>query len=366
MRSFLLYCRAGFEKDCAAEAQERFAEQGWSGYSQATEGQGLVVFHGEPFIPDEGRAYSVPPDGKDFVFARQMVEKARLVSGLADGDRATPLVTALSELAPKGTYRELRLEYLDNNDGQGIAPFYKKFTPALHNALRRKGLKHDRNDLRAPILHILMPSYEQAWVGRSRPERSSPWVNGIPRLKFPKDAPSRSTLKLDEAFMIMLDEDERTALLGNPGTVVDLGAAPGGWTYQMVQRGFFVTAIDNAAMDPVLMQSGMVEHKEVDAFHYKPKHPVELLLCDMIERPSKVVPMIARWFKEKHCTWAVFNLKLPMKKRYEEYESFLHQFWQLSGLDEETTSLRARHLYHDRDEITVLVKPKNLGRPKKK
>lgn len=360
MRSFLLYCRAGFEKDCAAEAHERFAEQGWNGYPQTTEGTGLVVFHAEPFDAEDRNM--IPPAGSDFVFARQMVEQAKKVENLADGDRAGPLVQALMQLAPRGSYRELRLESLESQEGLGIAPFYKKFSPALFNALKRQGLKHDRQDTKAPILHILMPSYEEAWVGRSVPSRSSPWVNGIPRLKYPKEAPSRSALKLDEAFLTLLTEDERKVLMDNPGTAVDLGAAPGGWTWQMVQRGFFVTAVDNGAMDAELMNSGLVEHKEADAFRYRPKHPVELLLCDMVEQPKKVVPLIAQWFKDKHCRWAVFNLKLPMKKRFEEYENCLQKFWELSGLTEETHTLRARQLYHDREEITILVKPRSLGK----
>ncbi|MDQ3231414.1 MAG: 23S rRNA (cytidine(2498)-2'-O)-methyltransferase RlmM [Pseudobdellovibrionaceae bacterium] len=356
MRSFLLYCRAGFEKDCAAEAHDRFAEKGWNGYPQITEGNGLVIFNAEPFDPTDRTIH--PPSGQDFVFARQMVEDAQLVKGLADGDRATPLVQALLPLAPKGVYRELRLEYLESQEGLGIAPFYKKFSPALFNALKRQGLKHDRNDARAPILHIMMPSYEEAWVGRSLPSRTSPWVNGIPRLKFPKDAPSRSTLKLDEAFLTLLDDEGRTKFLESPGTAVDLGAAPGGWTFQMVQRGYFVTAVDNADMDSALMNTGLVDHKTQDAFKFRPKHAVDLLLCDMVDRPQKVVPLIASWFKDKLCRWAVFNLKLPMKKRFEEYETCLQQFWELSGLNPENYVLRARQLYHDREEITILVRPK--------
>jgi 23S rRNA (cytidine2498-2'-O)-methyltransferase len=78
----------------------------------------------------------------------------------------------------------------------------------------------------------------------------------------------------------------------------------------------------------------------------------------MVERPQKVVPLMAQWFRQKQCRWAVFNLKLPMKKRFDEYESSLAQFWEQSGLDEERYVLRAKQLYHDREELTVLVKPR--------
>ncbi len=81
---------------------------------------------------------------------------------------------------------------------------------------------------------------------------------GIPRLKFPSDAPSRSTLKLEEAFHVFIPADEWDERLANGMYAVDLGACPGGWTYQLVKRNMWVSSVDNGPMAQSLMDTGQV------------------------------------------------------------------------------------------------------------
>ena len=69
-------------------------------------------------------------------------------------------------------------------------------------------------------------------------------------------SPSRSTLKLDEAFLYFIPRDEWDDRLTSGMNAVDLGSAPGGWTYQLVRRGMMVTAIDNGPMAESLMETG--------------------------------------------------------------------------------------------------------------
>lgn len=52
---------------------------------------------------------------------------------------------------------------------------------------------------------------------------------------------------------------------------VDLGAAPGGWTWQLVNREMRVTAVDNGPMAENLMYSGLVDHQKVDGYQYRPR-----------------------------------------------------------------------------------------------
>ena len=136
---------------------------------------------------------------------------------------------------------------------------------------------------------------------------------------------------------------------------VDLGAAPGGWSWQMVNRGLLVTAIDNGPMDKALMSTGMVEHLRSDAFTYVPERKIDWLVCDMAERPLHVSRLIARWFTNRSCKAAIFNLKLPMKKRYPsvlECKDLLHRELSKAGIKH---SLRIKHLYHDREEVTACL-----------
>jgi len=74
----------------------------------------------------------------------------------------------------------------------------------------------------------------------------------------------------------------------------------------------------------------------------------------MVEQPRRVAERMAQWFREGWCRHAVFNLKLPMKKRWDETKLCLDLFADQAG---RPLDVRARQLYHDREEITVFATP---------
>jgi len=230
--------------------------------------------------------------------------------------------------------------------GKALAPFCKSLGNALIGALKRAHLLDPAASRR---LHAFFPQSDKVYLAAADPAGSSPWPQGIPRLKFPREAPSRSTLKLDEAFLVLLDDSERARWLKPGMSAVDLGAAPGGWTWQLVRRSIRVTAVDNGPMDRALMDSGLVAHLREDGFRYRPKKAVDWLVCDMVEKPRRVAELIASWLAQGWCRQAIFNLKLPMKKRYEETRRCLDLVRQASA------NVRAKQLYHDREEITVFA-----------
>ena len=101
-----------------------------------------------------------------------------------------------------------------------------------------------------------------------------------------------------------------------------------------------------------LMDTGLVDHHRVDGFRYQPVGAVDWMVCDMVEQPRKVAERMATWFREGWCRNAVFNLKLPMKKRWQETLLALDLFANNAG-EHDNLVIRARQLYHDREEITV-------------
>ena len=138
-------------------------------------------------------------------------------------------------------------------------------------------------------------------------------------------------------------------------SAVDLGACPGGWTWQLVNRGMRVVAIDNGPMNEDLMNTGMVEHLRVDGFRYRPERPVDWLVCDMVERPLHISRLITQWLTDGACQHAAFNLKLPMKKRFEVIQQCRELILdELSSMDR-TMTLKMKQLYHDREEITCII-----------
>lgn len=344
--ALLLYCRPGFEKEASAEIQSVATDLGAPGYARARTDSGYLTFH--PYAPlDDDQVRRLRLD--DLIFARQLVllEDGE-VSELPGDDRISPLLERLRTAG--GPWRELRCETADTNEAKSLSGFLRKFTPALESALRKAGLLDRRA---ADTLHLFFLDSKHVLAGRSTPGNASPWPLGIPRLRFPSAAPSRSTLKLEEAFLHFLDEGERAALLREGATGVDLGAAPGGWTWQLVKHGLQVIAIDNGPMDPTLMRSGQVEHLRVDGFHFRPARPVSWLVCDMVEQPLRIAALCAGWVADGAAERAIFNLKLPMKKRFEEVR--LCQDAIARTLGNRLYSLRIKQLYHDREEVTAYL-----------
>ena len=348
LSALLLYCRAGFESECAQEISALAAEVGVGGYVRAQPASGFVEYRLSGDV--DPVALQEICDWRRMIFARQCLPVFAHHDDLPRSDRLAPILATLTGRSER--YVDAWVEAPDNDEGKALAPFCKSFGNALIGALKRAHLL-DRSAPRR--LHAFFPQSDKVYLCAADPAASAPWLQGIPRLKFPRDAPSRSTLKLDEAFLTLLDEGERERWLKPGMSAVDLGAAPGGWTWQLVRRSLRVAAIDNGAMDSALMESGLVTHLREDGFRYRPKKPVDWLVCDMVEQPRRIAKLIARWLADGACRYAMFNLKLPMKKRYAETQLCFDLMRDILANAGQTLELRAKQLYHDREEITVFA-----------
>ena len=340
----LFYCRAGFERECAQEATALAADMGVEGFVKARPDSGFAIFQAHEEAMGADLAQHV--EFERLVFPRQMVRTGEILAGLPEGDRATPIAAAARRWGER--FAALRVEMPDTNEGKALATLTKPLAPHLARALERAHVVVD--DPAAPErLHVFFVGGTACHVGVSVVGNSSPWPMGIPRLRMPASSPSRSTLKLAEALLEFMPDREF-----EPGTpAVDLGASPGGWTWQLVQRGFMVTAVDNGPMDAKLMDSGQVKHRREDGFRFRPADPVALMVCDMVESPSRIATLAAKWIAEGWCREAIFNLKLPMKKRWEEVlrcRAIIDEALGGGGY-----YLRAKQLYHDREEVTAYL-----------
>jgi len=342
----LLYCRAGFERECAQEITAVAGEMGAEGYVRARPGSAFALFTANDDAMGADLAKHV--ELRTLVFARQAVRAGDLVT-LREADRVAPIVEAARSFGTR--FRALFIEMPDTNDGKALATLTRPLTPHLEKALRKAGIDFDDEEAQ-DRLHVFFVGGLACHVGLTDTASGSPWPMGIPRLRMPSGAPSRSTLKLAEAFQEFVD-DRSMKRLGPEATAVDLGASPGGWTWQLVRRGVAVTAVDNGNMDAALMDSGLVKHRRMDGFSYRPPGPVDWMVCDIVESPSRVARLAARWIAEGWCRETIFNLKLPMKKRWEEV-------LRCRGIIDEALGgggyfLRMKQLYHDREEITCYL-----------
>ncbi|GAB1408361.1 23S rRNA (cytidine(2498)-2'-O)-methyltransferase RlmM [Thermomonas brevis] len=355
MTGLLCYCRAGFEPELAAELTERAAETGIAGYARTERDSGFVLLLNTDAACDEADALSRALPWSSLIFARQKLRLLAELRGLDPKDRIAPMLAALPSDARFGA---LVMEHPDSEAGKPLAGLARSLGNALRPALRKAGLLAAQDDRRLPRLHVCFVAGDHALLASGDPADGAPWPLGIPRLRMHADAPSRSALKLEEALLVLLDERERAALLREGMRAADLGAAPGGWTWVLTRHGLRVQSIDNGPLRPHVLDTGLVEHLRADGFSWQPQQPLDWMVCDMVEQPRRVAECMATWLREGWCRHAIFNLKLPMKKRWAETRLCLDLFAQQAG---KPLAIRARQLYHDREEITVFATQAKAG-----
>ncbi len=345
----LALCRAGFENELAAELDRFAAGVGLKGFVRAQPGDAFVVFEAIAGVPFRELAESC--HWRSLIFARQLLPWFARLDDLPERDRATPLVTLARSAGQR--FSAVSLETPDTDEAKQQSGFCRRFAPLFEAALEKAGALRPRRKELAE-LHVLFADARTAWLCAALPGSASLWPMGIPRLRMPREAGSRSTLKLAEAIFTLLTEEERTNTLRAGLRAVDLGAAPGGWTWQLAHRGLHVTAVDNGAMAASVMATDMVEHLCADGFTWRPKRPVEWMVCDMVEQPSRIASLVADWIGTGRCRRSIFNLKLPMKKRLDavrQCQALIHK--RLANVG--AYDLRIKHLYHDREEVTAYL-----------
>ncbi len=195
------------------------------------------------------------------------------------------------------------------------------------------------------VVQIYAPTAADLWLSiGSFAAGISPYVGGTLRMRAREGAPSRSARKLEEAFHAL----GRQPAAGE--TAVDLGAAPGGWTFSLARRGVSVVAIDalDLALPAGKALAQRVTHIRANGLKYEPPGPVDWLCCDMIVASHETLRVLRRWFEQGWMNHFVVNLKLPKSEPWAAIKEALalleRQGWPVMG---------ARHLFHDRREITL-------------
>lgn len=348
MSSLLLYCRPGFEVECASEISDLAAITGST--TRYDPRSGYVLFSTSDMQSAADLINRLP--FANLVFCRQWFLIVDYLKSLPRGDRVTHLIGSAHHTGK--TFCDFFIETPDSEASKPLQRLCRALQAPLADALQTAELLQATSPA-GLRLHVCFFTTDYAALGYVQTANSSPWPMGIPRLRRLREAPSRSASKLEEALLVVLSEAQQQSLVQAGMTAVDLGAAPGGWSWVMARKGIQVSAVDNGPMADSAMATGLIEHVRADGFRYLPTKPVDWLLCDMVEQPYRIAGLVGAWFVGGHCRHAIFNLKLPMKKRYAEYlrcRTLIENMLAQTGL---RYSLRARQLYHDRDEITLCI-----------
>jgi|GEM_PF-233603 len=379
---WVMTCRVGFEAELALEA----SAAGWNppfGQGVPDSGVGWRAWN-FPTPEAEAGARALPP----FIFERQRLLRAQYVP-LAEkkagtpGRKPTPAgapegmdLEALSVAALLGSVRETlvaaprpwtlhvytpdpasghipqrRVDYLarriaeKTKDVLGEALSTASTSQAVHHGTVWQVCLVERG-----LWHSVMPASEL----------SHPHPGGVHALRRDDAAPSRSNLKLEEALLLL-------GVAPRAGErVVDLGAAPGGWSYACLRRGADVLAVDNG---PLRIETpgelpGKLTHVRQDGLGYVPPpewRPVDWLLSDMLVAPGECLGLLRRWLGGGGCRRFVVNVKLPQKQPLVALRPILSFLQGLEG-----GHWRMRQLFHDRREVTLMgegLSPGALQKP---
>lgn len=191
-------------------------------------------------------------------------------------------------------------------------------------------------------LFVFFVDFGRAMVAREA------WNHGPRRMADDALAPSRSYLKVEEAYAVLGREPAEGE------TVCDLGAAPGGWSYSAAKRGARVTAIDNGPLKGGALDHPRIEHLREDAFKFVPRDSerFDWLFCDMVEEPHHVLRHIVEpWLARGWCRRFVINLKFG---RVDAVALLRELHGSGSPFVRREVEFAVRHLYHDREEFTVV------------
>ncbi|WP_122859543.1 23S rRNA (cytidine(2498)-2'-O)-methyltransferase RlmM, partial [Pseudomonas viridiflava] len=191
MNTLFMHCRPGFESEVCSEIADHAARLEVAGYAKARPNTACAEF-----ICSEPDGAERLMNGQRFdqlIFPRQWARGVFL--DLPETDRISVILGQMTDFPVCGS---LWLEVVDTNDGKELSNFCKKFEAPLRKALTQAGKLI--GDPRKPRLLLTFKSGREVFLGLADAGNSAMWPMGIPRLKFPREAPSRSTLKLEEAW----------------------------------------------------------------------------------------------------------------------------------------------------------------------
>ncbi len=168
-----------------------------------------------------------------------------------------------------------------------------------------------------------------------------PFPNGEARFVEDKRAPpSRAYLKLWEALTLRGAHPRAGELC------LDLGSAPGGWTWVLAMLGARVISVDKAPLDPAVAGMSGVEVRRESAFGLDPRAigPIDWLFSDVVCYPARLLRLVERWLELGTCRRFVCTLKFQGATDHET----ARRFAAIGGS-------RLLHLHHNKHELTWMM-----------
>lgn len=310
-----------------------------------------------------GKVKGTNPVEQVLALAKELVDRMALKKKEKDGLEGEPkkllrLHVWERDRYPKG---EEALGYLDHQlsdqtyadllaaDRQGLFHF-NSGSAATAQSPEKEDLVLDVIILEEPVQGNSGEAGLQAdwWVGcHIHSPSHSPAPGGKPRIVLPDASPSRAYLKLEEAIRWS------QAPIAPGDTAVEIGSAPGGASFALLERGLHVVGIDPGEMAPQVLHHANFSHIQRPVgtvLREELPDQVEWLLLDMNVEPRISVYAVDRLVSRMNsCLLGVFlTIKLNQW-------SFADQIpdWMAHVKAMGMSRVRAIQLSHNRQEILI-------------
>ncbi len=294
-----------------------------------------------------------------FIFVRHLapvqaivplVNKERDIGTIATALAALP---QLSLLEP-GTYFAVQSRFVQTDSSNSERPY----SSGSLNRLLAEALAEEtgaQESIKKPriVISVLCTTHK-AYLGISPVEENlSSWPGGARHYAQISEQISRAEFKLLEALELF------GVILPAKGHALDLGAAPGGWTRLLLEAGLHVVAVDPANLDPRLAHQPRLEHYRGYAENYleeaiRRHRRFDLITNDMrmdAREAARLLVRAARCLRSDGFVISV--LKLPHTTQEINPLATLKEA--LSILGKRYGIVRARQLFHNRQEVTVIA-----------
>ncbi|MBL7664078.1 MAG: hypothetical protein JNM93_03005 [Bacteriovoracaceae bacterium] len=170
-----------------------------------------------------------------------------------------------------------------------------------------------------------------------------PFPLGVVEFSATKEPPSRAYLKLWEFLSLS------QASLSDIQNTLDVGSAPGGWTWVLADFSQKVFSVDKADLDASILKNKKVKYLNQSAFALKPEEigPIDWFCSDIICYPDKLYQLVQNWMASSLVKNFVCTIKFQGETDFEAIEKFAA----IPGSS-------VQHLYHNKHELTWSLQQK--------
>lgn len=178
-------------------------------------------------------------------------------------------------------------------------------------------------------------------TARKRSPASARWLER--QLNDPYVAQARREGFRSRAAYKLIEIDDRLKLFKPGQRIVDLGAAPGGWSWVLQRLGARVIAVDKAPLEPRIAALPGIEQRAMSAFALEPRDvgPVDWLCSDVVCYPKRLLALIEKFL----AAGTVKNFLCTIKFQGATDFATQARFAAIPGA-------RLLHLHHNKHELT--------------